>query len=79
MVIPAVYDWANPFSEGLAPVHLNSKWGYIDTKDTQYWEDGQNEGRISAATPYRCGALTALVTGFLSTTLVESTCWRRIA
>jgi hypothetical protein len=39
MVIPAVYDWANPFSEGLAPVHLNSKWGYIDTKDTRYWED----------------------------------------
>jgi len=27
----------------------------------------------------RYGALTAVVTGFLSTNLVESTCWRRIA
>ncbi len=37
------------------------------------------EGMISAATPYGYGALTVLVTGFLSTNFVESTCWRRIA
>ena len=34
---------------------------------------------ISAAMPYGYGALTALMTGFLSTSLDEITCWRRIA
>src|SRR5450759_468354 len=36
------------------------------------------EGMIFAATSYGYHALTALVTGFQSTALVEGTCWRRI-
>jgi hypothetical protein len=32
MVVPAVYDEIGPFSEGLAPVEVNGKWGFIDTK-----------------------------------------------
>jgi len=39
IVIPLLYDNAISFSEGLAAVELNGKWGYIDTKGTQYWED----------------------------------------
>ncbi|MGC8979732.1 WG repeat-containing protein [Caldisericum sp.] len=39
MVIPAVYDDADSFSQGLARVEVNGKYGYIDTKGTQYWED----------------------------------------
>jgi hypothetical protein len=39
MAIPAVYDNADDFSEGLAPVRLNDKCGYIDTTGTQYWDD----------------------------------------
>src|SRR5664280_620542 len=31
MVIPTVYDSVDLFSEGLAPVHLNRKFGFIDT------------------------------------------------
>ena len=38
-VIQPTYDWASSFSEGLARVVLNDKYGYIDTKGTQYWED----------------------------------------
>jgi hypothetical protein len=34
---------------------------------------------ISAAMPYGYGAPTALMTGFQSIALVESTCWRSIA
>ncbi|MGN0207462.1 MAG: WG repeat-containing protein, partial [Muribaculaceae bacterium] len=30
IVIPAIYDNANAFSEGLASVRLEGKWGYID-------------------------------------------------
>lgn len=30
IVIPIKYDYAKPFSEGLAPVKLNGKWGFID-------------------------------------------------
>lgn len=30
LVIPAVYDSKMPFSEGLAAVELNNKWGFID-------------------------------------------------
>jgi hypothetical protein len=39
MAIPAAYDGAGPFGDGLAGVVLNGREGYIDTKDTQYWED----------------------------------------
>ncbi|MGC8789689.1 MAG: WG repeat-containing protein [Caldisericum sp.] len=39
LVIPAVYSWAYPFSQGLARVEVNGKFGYIDTKGTQYWEE----------------------------------------
>jgi len=40
MVIPAVYDDAGSFSEGLAQVKINGKYGFIDTKgNIQYWED----------------------------------------
>ena len=30
VVIPAKYDFADSFIEGLAPVGINGKWGYID-------------------------------------------------
>ena len=30
MVIPTAYDYAFYMSEGLAPVVINEKWGYID-------------------------------------------------
>jgi hypothetical protein len=39
IVIPIQYDGAMPFNEGLARVKVKGKWGYIDTKGTQYWED----------------------------------------
>ena len=39
IVIPVQYDDAWLFSEGLALVKVNGKWGFIDTKGTQYWED----------------------------------------
>jgi hypothetical protein len=32
MVIPAVYDGASDFSEGLARAEVNGKWGFIDKK-----------------------------------------------
>ena len=32
MVIQSVYDWAWDFSQSLACVEVNDKWGYIDTK-----------------------------------------------
>ncbi|MCX7985750.1 MAG: WG repeat-containing protein [Bacteroidales bacterium] len=38
-VIPLKYDDAGYFSEGLARVKLNDKWGYIDKNGTEYWED----------------------------------------
>ena len=31
-VIPCIYEDANNFSDGLAPVKYNGKWGYINTK-----------------------------------------------
>jgi len=31
MVVPAIYDDVGPFSEGISPVKLDGKWGYIDT------------------------------------------------
>ena len=34
MVIPAKYDVAWPFNEGLARVKINGKWGFIDKTDT---------------------------------------------
>jgi len=33
IVIPAKYDFAGPFSEGLAAVKINGKWGFIDKTD----------------------------------------------
>lgn len=30
VIIPAIYDYARYFSEGLCAVQLNNKWGYID-------------------------------------------------
>jgi hypothetical protein len=39
MVIQPIYNVAWPFSGGLAPVGLNGKYGFIDTKGTQYWKD----------------------------------------
>ena len=39
MVIPAIYDYANDFSEGLAYVKVNDERGYIDKRGVQYWED----------------------------------------
>ena len=35
IVIPAKYDGAYAFSEGLGPVRLNDKWGYIDKTGTE--------------------------------------------
>lgn len=35
IVIPAKYDGAYTFSEGLGPVRLNDKWGYIDKTGTE--------------------------------------------
>jgi len=32
IVIPIKYDFAGVFSEGLAPVNLNGKWGFIDKR-----------------------------------------------
>jgi len=34
-----VYDSAGSFSEGLAQVKVNGKWGYIDKRNIKYWED----------------------------------------
>ncbi|MBO7380047.1 MAG: WG repeat-containing protein, partial [Neisseriaceae bacterium] len=30
LVIPAKYDWADPFYDGLAQVKINNKWGFIN-------------------------------------------------
>lgn len=38
-MIPCIYDEAESFSNGLAKVKQNGKWGYINTKGLQYWED----------------------------------------
>ncbi|PSK91562.1 SEL1-like repeat protein [Taibaiella chishuiensis] len=35
LVIPYKYKMASTFAEGLAPVKLNGKWGYIDKNDQQ--------------------------------------------
>lgn len=32
IIVPCMYDYAYPFSEGLALVEMNRKYGYIDTK-----------------------------------------------
>lgn len=38
-VIPCIYDSAEEFSNGLAKVKLNDRWGYINKKGEQFWED----------------------------------------
>jgi len=30
VIIPCIYEQVRPFSEGLAPIRLNGRWGYID-------------------------------------------------
>jgi hypothetical protein len=32
VVIPPQFDEARDFSEGLTPIRINRKWGYIDSK-----------------------------------------------
>jgi len=39
MVIPAIYDYADDFFEGLTYVKVNDEHGYIDKRGVQYWED----------------------------------------
>jgi len=34
VVIPYQFDDAGPFSEGLAAVGANGKWGYVDARET---------------------------------------------
>jgi hypothetical protein len=38
MAIPPQYDSANGFSEGLAPVWIGDKWGWIDKTGKYVWE-----------------------------------------
>ena len=38
-IIPAIYDDGYYFEDNLAIVQLNHKWGFINEKGTQYWED----------------------------------------
>jgi len=39
IVIPIQYDDVDFFREGLARVEINGKYGYIDKRNIQYWED----------------------------------------
>jgi hypothetical protein len=32
MAIPAVYDWAHAFAEGLVLIKLNERYGFVDAK-----------------------------------------------
>ncbi|MCC7029283.1 MAG: WG repeat-containing protein, partial [Chitinophagaceae bacterium] len=53
MVIPAVYDAAFAFSEGLTPVKKNGKWFYIDTLGkAAHTDDSGKRTLFSMARPY---------------------------
>jgi hypothetical protein len=39
MVIQSRYDWKYPFSEGIARIQLNKKYGYVDRNSREYWKD----------------------------------------
>lgn len=53
MVIPAVYDAAFAFSEGLTPVKKNRKWFYIDTLGKAAHTDDKGKPTLfSMARPY---------------------------
>ncbi len=39
LVIPYKYDRVGLFADGLVPVMLGDKMGYIDRKGREYWED----------------------------------------
>lgn len=56
-MIPAVYDEVLPFSEGLACVKLNGKWGYVDTVGnlvvrTIYFEAGPFSDGLAYVKPH---------------------------
>src|SRR5450756_2539798 len=61
MVIPTFYDSVYLFSEGLAPVHLNSKCSYIDTTGNMVipavYDDGGSfiEGLAFVVLDGKCG------------------------
>ncbi|MGA3014483.1 MAG: WG repeat-containing protein [Bacteroidales bacterium] len=38
-IIPFIYDWVEPFSNGLSWVAYNGKCGFIDKYGTEFWED----------------------------------------
>jgi len=38
-IIPLIYNWVEPFSNGLSWVAFNGKCGFIDKSGTEFWED----------------------------------------
>ena len=61
LIIPAVYDYTEGFSEGLAAVKVNGKYGFIDTKGTMIipavydWAYDFSEGLVAVKVNGKCG------------------------
>ncbi len=58
LLIPAVFDVAHPFSEGLAMVYRGDKMEYIDDQGNTVWREGMGPiPKYSAAVPVRTSPL----------------------
>ena len=59
-MIDFIYEYAEDFSEGLAPIRRDNKWGYIDRTDKEVIEP-----RFDMAHRFEDGAAVVKVKGLM--------------